>query len=74
MRLPALTPKKVVRVLKKLDFEEARQTGSHLILINKTKRKIIPVPIHSKSMKRGLLISIIKHSGLTMDEFIKLLK
>ncbi len=73
MRLPSLKPKAVVAALKKAGFVEARQTGSHLILVNKKTRKIIPIPIHSKDIKRGLLNSIIKQSSLTRAEFIDLL-
>lgn len=73
MRLPSLKPKKIVKVLLKIGFAEARQTGSHLILVNTDTKKIIPVPIHNKDLKRGLLISIVKQTGLTVEEFIKLL-
>jgi predicted RNA binding protein YcfA (HicA-like mRNA interferase family) len=72
MRLPILKPQEVVRILKRIGFTEARKTGSHLILINKESRKIIPVPIHKKDIKRGLLISIVKQTELKPEEFIKL--
>jgi predicted RNA binding protein YcfA (HicA-like mRNA interferase family) len=73
MRLPSMRPRKIVQILKKIGFEEARQTGSHLILVNKNTKKIVPIPIHTKDIKRGLLLSIIKQSGLTVNQFIKLL-
>ncbi|MEK7499041.1 MAG: type II toxin-antitoxin system HicA family toxin [Patescibacteria group bacterium] len=73
MRLPSLKPRDVVRALKQIGFEEQRQTGSHLIMVHRQKRKIIPVPIHAREMKRGLLTSIIKQAGLTQTEFIDLL-
>ena len=73
MRLPALKPREVIKILKKVGFEEARQTGSHLILVNRVTKKITPVPIHGKDIKRGLLLSIIKQADLTIEEFIKLL-
>lgn len=73
MRLPSVKPREVLRVLKKVGFEEQRQTGSHLIMIHREKRRIIPVPVHAREMKRGLLVSIIKQSGLTQGEFIDLL-
>lgn len=73
MRLPIIRPQKVVKVLKKIGFEKIRQTGSHLILVNRTIKKIIPIPIHNKDIKRGLLLSIIKQTDLTIEEFIKLL-
>ncbi len=73
MRLPSLKPQKVVKALKKIGFEETRQSGSHLILTNKITKKIIPVPIHARDIKRGLLLSIIKQANLTIEEFRKLL-
>lgn len=73
MRLPSLKPRDVVRALKTVGFEEQRQTGSHLIMIHRAKRRIIPVPVHAREMKRGLLTSIIKQAGLTQKEFIDLL-
>ena len=73
MRLPSLKPQQVVRILKRAGFGAARQTGSHLILVNISAKKIVPVPIHSKDIKRGLLASIIKQSGLTNSEFLELL-
>lgn len=73
MRLPSLRPIKIIGILKKVGFEEIRQSGSHLILVNRSTKKIIPIPIHNKDIKRGLLRSIIKQTGLTPGEFIKLL-
>ena len=73
MRLPVIRPRKVIQVLKRAGFKEARQTGSHLILVNEERKKVVPVPMHAKDIKRGLLLSIIKQSGLTVYEFLKLL-
>lgn len=73
MRLPSLKPREVVRVLKRTGFEEQRQTGSHLIMVHRERRRAVPVPIHAREMKRGLLVSIIKQSGLTQKEFIDLI-
>ena len=73
MKLPSIKPIKVVKALKQINFEEIRQTGSHLILANRITKKIIPVPIHNKDIKLGLLVSIIKQTGLTKEEFVKLL-
>lgn len=73
MRLPSIRPRKIIQILKRTGFEGARQTGSHLILVNKNTKKIVPIPIHAKDIKRGLLISIIKQSGLTVIQFLKLL-
>lgn len=75
-KLPALTAKELVRVLKRAGFQEDRQKCSHLVLMHpKTKRRVV-VPMHSgRTIKRPLLQSIIeKDMGISTEEFIKLLK
>ena len=75
MRLLSIKPRKVIRVLKQIGFIKARQTGSHIILVDKENKNIIVVPIHAnKDIKKGILRSIIKQSGLTVKEFLNLLK
>lgn len=72
-KLPSLTAKQVIRILKKLGFQEDRQKGSHLVLINlMTKRRTI-IPIHSgKAIKKPLLKTIIeKDVGVSVEEFFK---
>ncbi|MDO8515241.1 MAG: type II toxin-antitoxin system HicA family toxin [bacterium] len=70
--MASFKPKEVVKILEKLGFSSKRQTGSHLIMYHSGKQKIIPVPIHGKDVKKGLLNAIIKQSGSTEEEFIKL--
>lgn len=73
-RLPSIKAKEVIKVLKQLGFIERRQTGSHLILRHKINKNIIPVPIHSKDLKKGTLHQILKLADLTKQEFIQVLK
>lgn len=70
--MAAFKPKEIVKILRKLGFIEKRQTGSHLIFYNPAKKTIIPVPIHNKDLKKGLLRSIIKQAGSTEEQFLKL--
>ena len=70
--MTAFKPKQVVKILKKLGYFPRRQTGSHLIMHNSKKNKIIPVPIHSKDLKKGLLNRIIKEADSSEKEFISL--
>lgn len=74
-KLPSLKAKEVVRILKKLGFEEDRQKGSHLILINPFSHKRTVVPIHfGKDIRKSLLKKIVvEDAGITIDEFFKLL-
>lgn len=73
-KLPAITSKEVVRVLKKLGFSEDRQKGSHLILIHpETKRRVV-VPMHQgKTIKKPLLSAIIHDTGFPISDFLDLL-
>lgn len=73
MRLPRLRSRQVIKALKRGGFYEVRQTGSHLVLVNERIKKIIPVPVHTKELKHGLVVAIIKEAGLTTKEFLKLL-
>ncbi len=71
--LPSLTSQKVIKALKRLGFEEDRQKGSHLVMINKTTGKRAVVPVHpGKTIKKPLLQSIIENdAGLTIEGFLK---
>ena len=71
--LPSLKAKEVVKVLKRLGFEEDRQKGSHLILINNFSHKRTVVPMHhGKDIKKSLLKRIIvEDAGITIDDFLK---
>jgi len=63
----------VVKALLKAGYEQDRQRGSHIILRQLTypHRRIV-VPDH-KEVAKGTLRSIIRETGLTVDEFKKLL-
>jgi len=70
-KLPLLSWREVVKALEKAGFQIARQKGSHLILVKD--ECVVPVPRHEQ-IKRGLLMAIMAESGVTKEEFLKLLK
>jgi len=73
-RVPIVRGAKLVKVLKKKGFVLNRISGSHHILIHPQKQITISVPIHKgKTLGRGITTAIIKDSGLTIEEFLKLL-
>ena len=74
MKLPVLSGREVIKILKKVGFEEKRQKGSHIILIKKTEqgKKAVVVPNHNE-VDKGTLLEIIRQAGLTREEFLKLL-
>ena len=59
-----MTPREMIKHLKKNVFEEIRQNGSHITMRNQTTGKSIVVPYHSKAMKKGLEQAILKQAGL----------
>ena len=48
-----MTPKEMVRLLKKNGFVEIRQKGSHLMMINYEIGKQTTVPMHRKDLSKG---------------------
>ena len=73
-KLPVIKSRQLIYVLGKLDCVEKRQTGSHRIFYYPRKHTIIPVPIHNRDLKTGLLRSIVKDLDLSVEEFIRLMK
>ena len=71
-KLPRLTALELIRVLKKLDFEESRSSGSHRIYKNESKRIVVPYHngkiIHPKIVK-----DILKVCNISLEKFICML-
>jgi predicted RNA binding protein YcfA (HicA-like mRNA interferase family) len=70
-KLPILTSKNVVKVLKNLGFVEIRQKGSHKFFSNPETKKTTLVPMHSKDLGKGLLRKIISDTNVGVKEFLK---
>ncbi len=68
-KLPTITSKKLVSILKKKGFVLDRQSGSHAVFINANGKRIT-VPIHGKrDIGKGLLHQIMKDADLTIEDF-----
>ncbi len=73
MKLPVVSGIEVVKALTKFGFELDHQTGSHIILRRKEPPHLrVTVPNH-KEIAKGTLRAIIRDSGLTLEEFVRLL-
>lgn len=74
MKLPQISGLKLIKILSKLGFITVRQRGSHVRLEKKINEEIIKltVPMHDK-LKKGTLLSIIKSSKISEEEFERLL-
>ena len=67
-RLGSIRPKEFIQKLKRAGFIIDHQTGGHVILYH-SRGVRLSVPYHAREMKRGLLIALLKQSGITLDEF-----
>jgi len=77
LKLPALTPKKVLRALKRAGFYECHtsSSGSHIHLCYPDDPTIlVDIPMHAKDLKRGTLHSILRQAKLSREEFLKILR
>ena len=71
-KLPVLSGRECVRILKKYGFELRRQKGSHIILKHPSSGITLTIPDH-KTLDRGTLRSVIRQSGLSLEQFFKYL-
>jgi len=67
-KLPVLTPQKVIRILEHHGFVLDRVKGSHHIYYNPATKKRAVVPLHKKSLPKGTLLEILKHSGIEKED------
>ena len=70
--LPGISGRECVKALGKVGFYVKRQESSHITLRRDTPFAQVVVPDH-KELDRGTLRAIIRQSGLSVDEFVKLL-
>jgi predicted RNA binding protein YcfA (HicA-like mRNA interferase family) len=68
-KLSNISGKKAVKIFTKICYQVDHQTGSHIILFHENK-PILSVPNHSE-LAPGLLRSLIRQAGLTVDEFLE---
>ncbi|OGH48318.1 MAG: hypothetical protein A3A51_00800 [Candidatus Levybacteria bacterium RIFCSPLOWO2_01_FULL_39_10] len=71
-KLPSFKPRQLIKKIEKAGYVIDRQRGSHVILYHPKERKRLTIPMHVKDLPKGTLNSIIKQSGLTREEFLKL--
>ncbi|HEY4504438.1 MAG TPA: type II toxin-antitoxin system HicA family toxin [Candidatus Paceibacterota bacterium] len=70
-KLPRLKPKEAMRALERAGFVLERTKGSHSIFIKGKHR--VTVAFHNKDMRHKTVRSMIEQTGLTVEEFRKLL-
>lgn len=71
--LPQLSGKEVVEIFEQFGWEVVRRRSSHIIMVKEEHMATLSIPDH-KEVAQGTLRSLIRSSGITVDEFIKVLK
>ena len=70
-RLAGYKYRRIVKKLKKLDFEFDRQAaGSHEIWFNPMTNKYTTIPNHPGDMPEGTLKAILRQAGISTDQFL----
>jgi predicted RNA binding protein YcfA (HicA-like mRNA interferase family) len=70
--LPNVSGREVVKAFGKDGWEFARQKGSHMIMVKPGHIASLSTPDH-KEIAKGTLRSLIRSSGLSVEEFVELL-
>jgi predicted RNA binding protein YcfA (HicA-like mRNA interferase family) len=69
---PVISGAECVKALERIGFMVYRQRGSHIVMIRQNPPAQTTIPNH-KELDRGTLRAIIRHAGLTVEEFVDLL-
>ena len=73
MKLPLLSAREVIRILRKMGFEEIRQKGSHKYFRHPDGRTTV-VPVHpGRDIGKGLLKRIMNEVQVDREEFFRYL-
>lgn len=71
-RLANISGKEAARAFQKAGWTTAGQVGSHLVLVKAGVRVNLSVPQH-RELSIGTIRALIRHAGLTVEEFLELL-
>jgi len=73
-QLPILSGTEVVKALERGGYKVVRQRGSHMRMVNPI-RPLWPVTVpRHRTIGRGLLRKIIQDAGLSVEQFLELLR
>jgi predicted RNA binding protein YcfA (HicA-like mRNA interferase family) len=62
-----------IKALEKAGFTRRRQSGSHVVMARDDPYASTVVPVHTKKLKPGMLRTIIRQAGMSVEEFVQLL-
>ena len=73
-KLPIVSSKELIQALKRGGFVIDHQTGSHLSMSHPQEpNRFAVIPMHTKDLAKGTLMSILSQAGISKEELIELL-
>ena len=72
-RLSNISGKEAAKAFQKAGWQSIGQVGSHLVLVKSGVRVNLSIPQH-RELSVGTLRALIRNAGLTVDEFLELLR
>lgn len=73
-RIPTISARKLIRVLKKKGFVYDRSKGSHQVYARLHDNLSVSVPVHrGRDLGRGITKAILKDAEISEKDFLKLL-
>ena len=73
--LPVISGARTIAALSRVGYVEVRRKGSHVRLRHPTDPSRLPVTVPDhRELKSGTLRAIIRDAGLTVEQFVALLK
>jgi predicted RNA binding protein YcfA (HicA-like mRNA interferase family) len=70
-RLTNISGREAAKAFEKAGWRRVGQVGSHLVLVKTGERANLSVPQH-KELSVGTLRALIRHAGLSVEEFLRL--
>lgn len=71
--VPALTPRKIEKILLKLGLVLGRTRGSHRIYYRSVDKKRVIIPFHKRDLPKGTALEILRQAGIKKEELQELL-
>ncbi|MCH6236708.1 type II toxin-antitoxin system HicA family toxin [Cognataquiflexum rubidum] len=65
--MKSLTPKELIKILEAQGFIFQRSKGSHQLFKHPDGRRTV-VPVHTRDLKTGTLLAILKQSGISKED------
>lgn len=69
-KLPQITPKKLIIILKKHGFIERTTKSSHIVFTHPDGRRTV-VAMHNQPLAKGTLHGILRQADITADDLLR---